>query len=180
MEESSSTHPTHYTKSTTVFPPTPPPQPTLTTYQKQKKAEPTLPESLTNDMEEDKPNSDIEFEDEEVEEEGDVHLLEYNEDEVLEGDKEYFSNSDPEALEIVEPAKKVPENLSKSKEKINQIGCTLYGTYTKLTMSARVLTLALLSQRKGRRASQSCPEKGGQASTLMVISTIVGMKEKIN
>ena len=117
IEESSSTHPTHYTKSTTVVSPTPPPQPTLTTYQKQKKAEPTLPKSLTNDMEEDKLNSDIEFEDEEVEEEGDVYLLEDNEDEVLEGDKEYFSNSDPEALEIVEPAKKVPEEPMKVKGK---------------------------------------------------------------
>ena len=109
MEESSSTHPTHYTKSTTVVSPTPPPQPTLTTYQKQKKAEPTLPESLTKDMEEDKPNSDIKFEDEKVEEEKDVYLLEDNESEVLSGDKEYFSDSDPEALEIVKTAKKLPE-----------------------------------------------------------------------
>ena len=89
----------------------------MTTYQKQKKAEPTLPECLTKDMEKDKPNSDIEFEDEEVEEEGDVYLLEDDEDEVLDGDKEYFSDSDPKALEIVEPAKKVPKVPSKVKGK---------------------------------------------------------------
>ena len=68
-------------------------------------------------MEEDKPDSDIEFEDEEVEKEGDVYLLEDDEDEVEDGDKEYFSDSDPGALEIVEPVKKAPKDPEKIKGK---------------------------------------------------------------
>ena len=131
-------------------------------------------------MEEDKPNSDIEFEDEEVEEEGDVYLLEDNEDEVLKGDKEYFSNSDPAALEIVEPVKKAPEKPIKVKGKDKPNWMHPLWDLHKAHNECQVLTLPLSSQRSGRRASQSCQEKGEQASTTMVTYTTVGMKVKIS